>query len=144
MHLICHIMIQKNAIKLGDTVNRRFIDTDTLASQDVKKLLCFIPQKRCVSTYEFNQEFRDQDNLIVRSRTASNNIISGYVYIPYVKQNGTRRSCIQDAFINMANLYGVDLQGPIYHGVPPRLYTDTPVHEVMNLQCIKSKFTCIY
>ena len=56
----------------------------------------------------------------------------GFVSINYSKTTGTKRSCIQDAIINVGDIFGLSFQKQkIYEIAPPSDYFDTALNTVM-------------
>jgi len=67
-------------------------------------------------------------------------IYGGFVTLPYKKHCGNKRSCVQDAFANLSNLFRFDLKDLIYEYFPPRDYMDTDIKEVMRHPLISHRF----
>ena len=56
----------------------------------------------------------------------------GFVSINHSKTTGTKRSCIQDAIINVGDIFGLSFQKQkIYEIAPPSDYFDTALNTVM-------------
>ena len=64
----------------------------------------------------------------------------GFVTLPYNKNCGNKRSCVQDAFANVANIFGFDFKDVIYKYFTPDEYNDTDIIKVIRHPIIKTKF----
>ena len=67
-------------------------------------------------------------------------VYGGFVTLPYKKHCGNKRSCVQDAFANLSNLFRLDLKEMIYEYFPPHDYMDTDIKAVMGHSLISHRF----
>ena len=65
----------------------------------------------------------------------------GFVSINYAKTSGTRRSCVQDAIINVGALFDIEIsKEKIYEIVPPSKYENTMISDVMSHPYVADRF----
>ena len=53
---------------------------------------------------------------------------------------GTKRSCIQDCFAMVGNIYGHNLKDELYKDCPPHTYKYTLLLSVLQSQAVKTNF----
>ena len=94
-------------------------------------------KKRHIKYYQvkFNVTLKSP-NEIVRVDKKTRRLIrrksSGFVSINYSKTTGSKRSCIQDAIINVGDIFGLPFQKQtIYEIAPPSDYYDTALNSMM-------------
>ena len=86
--------------------------------------------------FNFDIALKNQ-NAIVSVDKATHRLIrygtkSGFVSINCSKTTGTKRSCIQDAVINVGDILGIKFnKEKIYEFAPPSFYDDTPLNRVI-------------
>ena len=56
------------------------------------------------------------------------------------KQEGTMRSCLQDAFINAGFIFGINISKQLLHQVPPKRTKNTALSDILNSPVIKENF----
>ena len=84
------------------------------------------------------------DDILVQNSKANNRTMygvrGGYITIPFEKCVGKKRSCVQDAVINIAMLSGLDIKDEIYKRIPPMETFDTVLEDVFRDKFVSSLF----
>ena len=57
---------------------------------------------------------------------------------------GTKRSCIQDLFAMVGNIYGHNIKNELYKDFPPHKYKDTLFFSVLQIRAVKTHFRFYY
>ena len=64
----------------------------------------------------------------------------GYIDFPSNKVFGTLRSCAQDAIINIARIFNIDIKNKIYTSFPPKEDENAPWDPILKSTIVKKYF----
>ena len=78
---------------------------------------------------------------ILRKEGTDSGIKNGFLDFDFdSKVIGNKRSCIQDCFAIVGNIYGKDSKDEIYKDCPPRTYKDTILFSVLQSKVAETHF----